>query len=553
MKKYIALFAGLAFAGLVSAQSNVSKPMSFHIEKEVIPPRLTIVGTPKFVDQDQNDVIDANEKCYIRFEIRNDGRGDAYNCVAHLSATGTTQGLILRDMPLPIIERNTSRTIEVPINATAGTKTGEIQVSLEIDEPNGYGPDPVSMKIGTHKVKTPFVEVASYKISGNKGGQLKRREEFILQIIVQNTDQGTAENVQLDLNLPENVNWTDGAEKHLTIGTLRPNEKRTYEYSLMANQKAADGTNIEIALSESKGRYSKNAAIPLHFDKYVGSTISLTVARQDEEVEIQKASLLSDVDVDIPSNTGKHNNNTFALIIANEHYSQVAAVPFAINDGQIFREYCIRTLGINKDHIDYRPNATLNEINDGLDWLDMMTHTYVEENPQVIVYYAGHGIPDEADKTSYLLPVDGNGTNVNSGLKLDDLYARLGALPATKVTVFMDACFSGSKREQGMLASARGVALKAKSGIPRGNMVVFSAAQGDETAYPHRDQQHGMFTYFLLKKIQETRGNVDLKTLGDYITKQVSQKSADINKKKQTPCVTPSATVGEEWQTWTLK
>ena len=69
MKKYIALFAGLAFAGLVSAQSNVSKPMSFHIEKEVIPPRLTIVGTPKFVDQDQNDVIDANEKCYIRFEI----------------------------------------------------------------------------------------------------------------------------------------------------------------------------------------------------------------------------------------------------------------------------------------------------------------------------------------------------------------------------------------------------------------------------------------------------------------------------------------------------
>ena len=140
----------------------------------------------------------------------------------------------------------------------------------------------------------------------------------------------------------------------------------------------------------------------------------MTVARQDEEVEIQKASLLSDVDVDIPSNTGKRNNNTFALIIANEHYSQVASVPYAINDGQIFREYCIKTLGIDDRHIEYLPNATLNEISNGLDWLEMITQSYVEENPQVIVYYAGHGIPDEADKTSYLLPVDGNGTNVNS-------------------------------------------------------------------------------------------------------------------------------------------
>jgi hypothetical protein len=38
--------------------------------------------------------------------------------------------------------------------------------------------------------------------------------------------------------------------------------------------------------------------------------------------------------------------------------------------------------------------------------------------------------------------------------------------------------------------------------MPQGNMVVFSAAQGDETAYPNNDEKHGMFTYFLLKKLQ---------------------------------------------------
>ena len=104
-----------------------------------------------------------------------------------------------------------------------------------------------------------------------------------------------------------------------------------------------------------------------------------------------------------------------------------------------------------------------------------------------------------------------------------------------------------------MLASARGVALKAKSGVPQGNMVVFSAAQGDETAYPNREQQHGLFTYYLLKKLQETQGDIALKDLGEYIIKQVSQQSLLINEKKQTPCVTPSASLGSEWQNWKLK
>ena len=171
----------------------------------------------------------------------------------------------------------------------------------------------------------------------------------------------------------------------------------------------------------------------------------------------------------------------------------------------------------------------------------------------MIFYYAGHGIPDESSKTAYLLPVDGIGTDVTTGYKLDNLYAALGSLPVENVTVFMDACFSGSKREEGMLASARGVAIKAKNGQPQGKMVVFSAAQGDETAYPNNEEHHGMFTFYLLKKLQETRGEVTLQELGEYIVKQVSQQSILLNGKSQTPCVTPSSAVGGEWREWKLK
>ena len=111
------------------------------------------------------------------------------------------------------------------------------------------------------------------------------------------------------------------------------------------------------------------------------------------------------------------------------------------------------------------------------------------------------------------------------------------------IIIFMDACFSGAQRGGEMLASARGVAIKVSAGKPLGNMVVLSAAQGDETAFPYHAKGHGMFTYFLLKKLQETKGKVTLGDLSDYITDNVLKQSIVVNRKSQTPTVIPSASL----------
>ena len=259
---------------------------------------------------------------------------------------------------------------------------------------------------------------------------------------------------------------------------------------------------------------------------------------------------VSEVDKNIPQNH-QNNSNTFVVIIANENYEQVANVPYAINDGQVFQQYCERTLGIPHQNIKTYIDATYNHIRAAQSWLQKICEVFEDE--QIIFYYAGHGIPDESSHTAYLLPVDGIGTDISTGYKLDDLYSALGNIPAKNVIVFMDACFSGSKREEGMLASARGVAIKARSGMPQGNMVVFSAAQGDETAYPNNEEKHGMFTYYLLKKLQETQGDVSLQELREYITRNVSQQSILLNGKSQTPSVTSSPSLGDSWKTWTLR
>lgn len=267
--------------------------------------------------------------------------------------------------------------------------------------------------------------------------------------------------------------------------------------------------------------------------------------------ENQRENPSSDVDINIPENA-INNETTFAIIIANENYQEESKVEYALNDGETFKTYCQKTLGLPEDNIHYKKDATLNNILSEVDWLSQVAKAYNGE-ANLIVYYAGHGIPDETNGSAYLLPIDGKGTNLRTGYSLAELYKTLGELPSQRITVFMDACFSGTKRGEGMLASARGVAIKSKPEAPKGKMIVFSAAQGDETAYPYEDKQHGLFTYFLLKKLQETKGNITLGELGEYIKQQVSRKSIVTNGKSQTPSVSASTSVEQNWKTLKFK
>lgn len=258
-----------------------------------------------------------------------------------------------------------------------------------------------------------------------------------------------------------------------------------------------------------------------------------------------------DVDMNIPSSS-KVNDQTFVVIIANEEYNTESKVRYAINDGRIFKEYCTNTLGVPETNIHYIENATLNYMRSEINWLGRVASVY-EGDARIIVYYAGHGIPNEATGAAYLLPVDGVGTDVQSGYSLKTLYAELGKMPSQSVTVFMDACFSGSQRGEGMLASSRGIAIAAKEEVPMGNLVVFSAAQKDETAFPYDEKGHGLFTYFLLKKLQETKGDVSYQELGDYLKKQVSRHAIVVNSKLQTPSMNASVTLNGKLKSMKLK
>ena len=261
---------------------------------------------------------------------------------------------------------------------------------------------------------------------------------------------------------------------------------------------------------------------------------------------IRTVSYDKSLDENIPV-SGTKANNTFVIAIGNENYQLVPSVSFAENDMEVFCKYCQKTLGVPISNIRKYKDATFGVMLSALSDLKDIAEAY-NGDINVLFYYAGHGFPDEKSHNAYLLPVDADGKQPEVCFPISRLYSELAALKSKSTVVFMDACFSGSQRGDGMLASARGVAIKAKEEKLHGNLVVFSAASGDETAYPYREKGHGIFTYFLLKKLQETKGAVTLGELSDYVTTNVKRQSVVTNRKSQTPTVIYSESVGMDWR-----
>ncbi|MBP5771614.1 MAG: leucine-rich repeat protein [Bacteroidaceae bacterium] len=262
----------------------------------------------------------------------------------------------------------------------------------------------------------------------------------------------------------------------------------------------------------------------------------------------------SSLDLEIPEALVAR-NNTYALIIGNQNYRFDSEVTYAIHDAHVFADYCKKTLGIPANNIHLIENATKQMIleEELEDWVGNISD---KKDKKLIIYYAGHGVPDvKNENRAYLLPTDVKGTNPKRGIALDEFYKKVGELEFGLTSIFMDACFSGVNRIGGGVSKdLRSVAIKPKeAAFGDGNVVVFSAAQGNEMAQGFPEEGHGLFTYYLLKEIRESNGEVSLGQLSENLQKNVSKKAVELQmRKKQTPSTTSSSKVADVWKEMTF-
>jgi hypothetical protein len=546
----------------LSAQSieAISPSYKFNITKEVKPPILSIVaGSLKFTDANSNNAIDAIENCTISFTIVNNGFGDGYDLKLVSNANGNTQGVnFQKSLALPEIGIKNELKVELPITSNKATQDGSIIFAMQITEPNGFGIGNFELEISTIKFNAPLVKVVDYTITSQSGSSLSRKVPFDLQTLVQNVKNGVAENVNTQIELPAGVVCISANEAN-EIGTLNGGEKKSTVYTLIVSDNFTGETiPLKIKVKEKLGEYSRDTTIAIALNQSMSAQKITVSALKNNEAEkaIVTGSLGSDVDKNIPS-SATPNEHRYAIIIGNEDYQSYQTglsteinVDFAANDASIFKEYAIKTLGIPADQIRYAINIKSIEFKKYLDFISRSA-AIEKGNAELFFYYAGHGLPKEGTNEPFLIPVDVNGQDLEGAIALSEVYKKLTENTSKKVTVFLDACFSGGGRNQGLVAM-RGMKLKPKEENAEGNMVVFSSSSGSETSGPFPEQQHGLFTYYLLKKMQESKGQFTYKDLSDYLEKQVQKKALLLNK-PQTPQVKASIGVQGVWEGWILK
>lgn len=364
------------------------------------------------------------------------------------------------------------------------------------------------------------------------------------------TTESEIRNINFVMPIPATISWVypsgntiSVTEKTIEIKACIRSNSKINSYSVFVNNQVF-ATEQNPGLS-TDGCYYVDQAIVLNSG--INNVIVKTKNMAGE-------SMSAPVDI----NFKRSDPYRYALIIGNEDYSSYQVdlasesnVDFAMRDAQAFKELCLKKLGIAHENIFYKENARFIEMRTYLKRISQ----FIENSggkAEVFVFYAGHGFPDEKTKEPYLVPVDGNGTDLEiTALKLSDFYSQLTAFPAKRVTVFIDACFSGGARNQGLVA-ARGVKItpKPEKESVKKNLIVFTASSGNESSLPYKDKQHGMFTYYLLEKINSSAGKLTYKELSDYLAEMVSQQSIRVNGKTQQPQTNVSVEVQNVWENW---
>jgi hypothetical protein len=148
-----------------------------------------------------------------------------------------------------------------------------------------------------------------------------------------------------------------------------------------------------------------------------------------------------------------------------------------------------------------------------------------------------------------LIPVDVNGDDAEFGLSLEDVYVKLGEHPTLRTTVFLDACFSGGARSGTLIAGMKGLTRVPEEVEAGGRTVVFASSSGKQSSGVFEEQEHGYFTYFLLKYMQQAKGKLNYGEMFDEVRREVSLQS-NRDERKQEPSIRVAPAVIDEWRNW---
>lgn len=226
----------------------------------------------------------------------------------------------------------------------------------------------------------------------------------------------------------------------------------------------------------------------------------------------------------------------YALVIGNNEYVELSKLKTAENDAKEIDKVLRETYGFKTKLL---LNATRQDIFKNLNEY----RRTLDENSNLLIYYAGHGYYDRDVKKGYWLPVDASKSDNANWVSADDVTTNVRGMNARHVLIISDSCFSGTiVREDATNLSRPESRDKYIQKLLGGKSRMLMASGGNEPVADGGEGDHSVFAGALLRGLKGMRN--DIFTAGELYSGYVREAVA--GKAEQTPEFDPLRVSGHD-------
>jgi len=500
----------------------------------------------RFSDANGNGIIESEESAELRLTITNKGKGKAQGLIITVNTIPENtkeinnfkdNDLIIDDKKkIYFIEPEESVEVLIPIKAGFNIKTAEHKLKINVREHFGYDMDPAYLVLNTMEYLKPklvfsgleIVDAGKNASSIVEDGQLQAGEMAQVKIVVQNIGQNISFNTKYSVNSTDNNIYIENGQG--SLGNLAIGEIKEFWINISPNKRvdSKEKLPVFITLTNEKNLGELKVQLPIALNQKPPQTKTLEVKADIEKLQKQvarfeyqsnkfTANIGTIINIESISPAKTIRKNAVAVIIGVENYTNLPPAPYAEKDAEIMEKYFKTRLGVDKVVL-FKDKDVIGFIFDDIFNPDygQLQKSILKGETDLFVFYSGHGVPSKDGEKIYLFPSDGKIERLESqGYDLNKFYENLDALGAKSVTVFLDACFSGTSRTSEKIATENLVASKGVKIVPKlispwrtnPNFSVFNSSASNETSLGFDPSQTGLFTYYMCIGLQ---GDADL-------------------------------------------
>ena len=514
---------------------------------------------------DDKNTLTGGDAATIDFSMENYG-GLARNLKAFVECSDSHIEVPSR-LELGNLDPGENKQVHIPLTASQKLEDGNATLNISFEETNGNPPAPLAIKFKTSKLIPPEFEIAGVNIDdgsykdpdrlafGNGNGILEPGESAEITVLLKNNG-GDARNVDAELIVDgKNSELRKLADKEIKetykIGTMGHNDWKKLKFAVSVSKlyKLSRKYPLALKVTEQRPDFSRDISLAVAINEALPIIQRIYITPEPEKTRnAAPIPTFGGELLKIPDSSSV-NKDAVAVVIGVKNYSKqtVPTVDYALNDAGLVKAYLEKALGYREGNIIYLENPTkadFEKVFGNKDNPEGQLYDYVRKGKSdVFVYYTGHGAPDLGSKEGYFVPADSDPNYVKfSGYPLNVFYRNLSRIPARKITVVIDACFSGMSDKGTIIKEASPLLVVPK--IPgAGKMDIFTSSRADEISSWYPDKGHSLFTYYFLKGLQGAADkNKDKKVsygeLAEYISENVGYYARRLYGRKQNPTFT---------------